>query len=75
MKKSIRHQLKNLIAHYCTNDHHWIAFLISLIFGITAIVTGIVTKTIHNVIIGLMIVIFGRIYLTADANTENPLEA
>ncbi len=66
--------LINLVNRYCTADRHWILFLVLFFFGIAGIVLGICTLTLHNVIFGFCMIIFGRVYLEADVEIENPLK-
>ncbi len=55
-----------------STDRHYIAYYTALLFGIAAVIMGIVTRTGHNVMFGVFIIIFGRVYLTADVEPSDP---
>ena len=55
---------------------HPVLFLVAVISGIAGIILGICTGTVHNIFLGAMLLVAGRVLATADnVNPENPLES
>lgn len=55
---------------------HPVLFSVAVISGIAGIILGICTGTVHNIFLGAMLLVAGRVLATADnINPENPLES
>ena len=69
MKRIIRNIVKSLTGQ---TSKHYVAYYLCILLGIAAIATGFCTSTVHNALFGVMFIVFGRVYLTADYDPENP---